>query len=289
MKPILKTALALALPLALAACGGGGGDNNAPTDKPPVMDQAAQNAGLTPTDLKALADYSTAVQPSYNSEVIGFTLNVKAANLATGNVSKESAKHTRSAGFSFVDTIGSEYLSLPNRGNYKTEPGQQIADVDIYQNYRKFNTGPSYKYFIVSDEGYTASQFGIARTDGSDPIIHGFFRGHTTPATSMPNSGSAQYSGEAILLPDLLSPGSIPVGAVAAGVDFGRKSMTFSIATHHGYKAAMDAKIAGSAFMGKSGTKTLDGFFTGNAAGEMVGEYFDLPAGIAAVFGAKRQ
>lgn len=288
MKPTLKTALALALPLALAACGGGGGDSAA-MDTPPPNDSNADYAGLTSTQRDNVRNFSEIMQPSFPGNTTGAYVSTKASNLVSGTISPSAAQSISGISYEFIIPDNGVSTTIPTR----THEAQTIGDIKIYRNYQEYKfvvtpSSPSYKYFMVSDSGYASSQFGIAATNDADSIIRTFYRGNVTPVAAMPASGEFSYRGQMILLPALSQGRKDHLGSIAANVNFSSKRMSVAVSAEN-YSSEIKAEIIGSAFAGKNGNKSIDGFFTGNTAGEMTGGYYDAPAGVVGVFGAKRQ
>ena len=305
MKKMVKTFALAVLPLALAACGGGGGgDNNAAVDKPstpstPSAPSTPQNKGIAPgsdigrsgltyTDAENIKNFSNAMQPGFPGHISGGLFNARLSSLASGSLSPQAIQKISGVGYQFVIPDSGVTITLPTR-----QPTTTAGNIEIFQNYQEYpilaptERDPSYKYFMVGDTGYEYSQFAIASTSSADPVIRAFYRGNVTPEASMPSHGSASYTGQIILLPEIMPAGVSAVGNVSANVEFAAKEMAFAI-NAGSYNSTLRAKIIGSAFGGKDGNKSIDGIFTGNRAEEITGGYYDAPSGVVGVFGAKQ-
>lgn len=294
----LKEALVLALiPFALTACGGGGGGDNAATDTPstpttPSIDMGnGQNYGLTDNEIQAMATLSnTDIRSTYGT-FPKYVLTTTSSAVRSGGISRESTKLTYGSSayknqVTTESTLGTVFV--PD----KPEQARQIRGVDWYSDYRGYTSGRSFtdfSYFLHSDDSYGAVQFGIAKTADADGTIVGFFGGTPTPYNLLPQSGTFEYRGDLILFPDTLSAGSIPVGAMAANIDFGSKSAAMVFAAPNGYQESINAKVVGSMLGGRDGQKYVEGVFAGASGGELVGQYSDNAAGVFGVYGAKRQ
>nr|DAX17135.1 MAG TPA: hypothetical protein [Caudoviricetes sp.] len=299
-------ALLIALPLALAACGGGGGGDNPAVDNPKtlapntntqnnVQDANPGKYGLTTQDVKEAENASKNLQgmSSYHGYVTSGALSEigdkKASKLDTAYNQFKRQLHTNS----HLDVV-----FIPTREEAKgigeNEP-LRIGNVDAYIGNRIYASATSYRkfdYFLASnDSNYLYTQFGIGKNMDANPIYVAYYRGNTTPENLMPKSGTANYKGDFIAWPDLIS--SSPkdaVGTVAANVDFGARDASFNFALPNGYRGNIDAKIVGSVFLGKQGDKkAIEGLFAVGNAAEMTGAYADGDANVIGVFGAKRQ
>lgn len=298
MKQWKKTFVIAALPLALAACGGGGRDDNAAADQSSTP-SAPQNtgttsgndigrSGLTYAEAENIKFFSDAMQPRYSGQINGGLFSANLSSLAGGSLPSRAIQKVSGVGYQFVIADSGASITIPTR-----QPSSTVGKIEVFQNYQEFPLlpptarNPSYKYFMVGDTGYEHSQFAVAATNAADPVIQVFYRGNVTPEASMPSRGSASYTGQIILLPEVLPAGVNAIGSIAANVEFGAKEMAFAI-TSGSYNSNLRAKIIGSAFGGKDGNKSIDGIFTGNNAEEITGGYYDMPSGVFGVFGAKQ-
>lgn len=313
MKGKINKALLLALPLALAACGGSGGGDNPAADnnKPTAPNINAQNTNPNAVDKyglntqerqkadevsKELQQYGNGLENTYNGYAFAGTLDQIAANTEKATKPnrileqyKEQVETNTSLGTVFIPTR--KAVEEYGKKLYGNQLPTQVGGIDVYRIHKTFASGTdSYKtfeYFLASnDDKYKVVQFGIGKTLDNNPVLVTYYRGKATPEKDMPTSGTFNYRGDFIVLPELLPAGANPVGGVAATVDFGNKDAHLAFAANNGYEGDIKAKIVGSYLLGKDGNKAVDGIFSGSKAGAITGSYVDGDAKIMGVYGA---
>lgn len=303
---IVNRTLALALPLVLVACGGGGGDNPA-ADSTPTPNQSQNNGtdkyGFTATERQNIATISQDMQPKFGVERLeGYVIAARQSDLANGTslfrfVKRSSGSVNYPAQVDTGTSLQTVFIPGYSDTSYVDNRGkrpEKIGGVNIYTNYYLFSSGASsyknFDYFLASDaDKYRSIQFGIAKTSDSDPMLLAYYRGKTTPEASLPKTGIVNYQGDFITMPGTLPQGTSPIGKVAANVDFASKGAAFAFATDNGYRGNISAEIIGSLLVGRDGTKSVDGIFSGSIGEELTGSYQDGTAGIVGVYGAVRQ
>ena len=305
MKEKINKALLLAFPLALSARGGGGGSENPAVDNsntqntsPNAIDKYGLNAQerqKAQEVSKELQQYGNGLERTYNGYSFAGTLDQMASNSEKlGKVNrgfeqfKQQVPTNSSLGTVFIPTR--KEVTENGARLFGNRMPIQVDGIDIYRNHKIFTADSSYKtfeYFLVSnDDKYKVAQFGIGKTVDDNPIFVSYYRGKTTPEKDMPTSGTFNYRGDFIVLPELLPAGANPVGGAAATVDFGNKDAHLAFAASNGYEGDIKAKIVGSYLLGKDGNKIVDGIFSGSKAGAITGSYVDGDAKIMGVYGA---
>lgn len=313
MKEKTNKVLLIALPLALAACGGGGGDNPAADSTKPSTPNSDNTQNTNPNTpdkyglntqeqqkasevSKELQQYGNGLENTYNGYSFAGTLDQIATNTEQASKLsrvreqyKEQVETSTSLGTVFIPTR--KAVEEYGKKLYGNQLPTQVGGVDIYRIHKTFASGTdSYKtfeYFLASnDEKYKVAQFGIGKTLDENPVLVTYYRGKTTPEKDMPTSGTFNYRGDFIVLPELLPAGTNPIGGVAATVDFGNKDAHLAFAANNGYEGGIKAKIIGSYLLGKDGNKAVEGIFSGSKAGAITGSYVDGDANIMGVYGA---
>jgi len=252
MQEKMNKILAFTLPLLLAACGGGGGgtpaaDNNQPQPQP-KQPQPQQPAG------------------SYT----GVVANVKGEVSATSS----NDKYTLTLG-------GKESYQLPRDVQGAVKQGNILVYGGANGIY-KAPDGKSYNSFYVSNDNYRYSKFGLVNpSKGNAGVFY-----HGIPVPTMPISGKATYTGDAIVAVNgnFANP---EIGTVRAAADFGAAKLDISLASTS-LKSDIQAKIDGSTFKGSQNGKFVSGSFYGPLAEELSGIYDQEEGKTAAIFGAKR-
>lgn len=246
--------LSAVLPLTLAACGGGGSDSPAVDNgKPQQLGKTANYVGALFT---APANQSSAISTSVTNDSSNLTLTTNSGDRFTLPRTTEGASRQ---GNILI------YGSTTGKGGHFTAPDNR-----------------SYQSFMVSDNSYAYTQFGVAYA--SDNTIGGFYRGQ--PVGTMPASGTATYRGDAIVaLFNGENFNETEHGTVRADADFAARKLQFSLnsASHQG---SIDAAINDNLFIGANSNNSVAGVFYGPNADEIAGSY--SATGVFAVYGAKR-
>ena len=253
MQEKMNKILAFTLPLLLAACGGGGGgtpaaDNNQAQQKPQQQQQQQQQSG------------------SY----VGVVANVKGEGSKTSSNDKYTLTLDRNESYQLPRDV----QGAVKQGNILVYGGAN----GIY----KAPDGKSYNSFYVSNDNYRYSKFGLVNpSKGNAGVFY-----HGIPVPTMPISGKATYTGDAIVAVNgnFANP---EIGTVRAAADFGAAKLDISLASTS-LKSDIQAKIEGSTFKGKQDGKFVSGNFYGPLAEELSGIYDQEEGKTAAIFGAKR-
>lgn len=131
--------------------------------------------------------------------------------------------------------------------------------------------------------GYNATRFGAIKLS-NDNKYHTFHQGVATAESDMPTSGSARYSGRAVVVESDHSARSLTSAQFDA--DFSNKKLSGQLGT--GLK--MEANIRGNQFNSATGaTVETQGGFYGSKASELSGQFKDNASGKTGAFGAKKQ
>lgn len=131
--------------------------------------------------------------------------------------------------------------------------------------------------------GYNATRFGAIKLS-NDNKYHTFHQGVATAESDMPTSGSARYTGRAVVVEPDHSARSLTSAQFNA--DFSNKKLSGQLGT--GLK--MEANIHGNQFNSATGaTVETQGGFYGSKAAELSGEFKDNASGKTGAFGAKKQ
>ena len=164
--------LSIATILLLAACGGGGSDDNSPADP---------NNGGSNNNTPSVPKISSPAAPT---------------NKVSGTYQGKAYIIPVNGGTGKAENIGGNNIATP------TISGQQIATEipNISGGGRTFISnsnifGKSYRFFVASGRNELPnSRFGYINEGDKDYIFS-----HGTLTTNMPTSGTAKYSGEAVL------------------------------------------------------------------------------------------
>lgn len=154
--------------------------------------------------------------------------------------------------------------------------------------------------------GYTNTRFGAISMNGADASV--FYQGNQTPASAIPTSGNATYTGKAVVVRDVWTDTgktvkvnnrtntvmerhqNIAQANAEFNVDFAKKSLEGSIKESGKTTIGVQADIKGSTFASKSSASVhTQGAFFGDKAQELSGVFEDLNSGTYGAFGATKQ
>ena len=253
--------LSIATILLLAACGGGGSDDNSPADP---------NNGGSNNNTPSVPKISSPAAPT---------------NKVSGTYQGKAYIIPVNGGTGKAENIGGNNIATP------TISGQQIATeipnisgggMTFISNSNIF--GKSYRFFVASGRNELPnSRFGYINEGDKDYIFS-----HGTLTTNMPTSGTAKYSGEAVL--GRSASGTLGTANITA--DFGQKTLAGSITRSKDSdinfnQIDLNATISGNSFSGDGAVKS-NGNFYGNNAAEVGGIFHDTTQNLYGSFGAKR-
>ncbi|ATA25473.1 hypothetical protein BIY26_19725 [Brenneria goodwinii] len=149
--------------------------------------------------------------------------------------------------------------------------------------------------YASKDEAFNYLKIGsyISRITNAGQIDTVFVQGEATPASAVPQTGTASYEGGAVV-GQIVGSGSsgarVTTGA-SFDVDFGNKSLAATIAadgTVLTNDLTFNAAIAGNGFSGTNGDFSTQGQFYGPAAQELGGVFQDNSANIVGAYAGKQ-
>ena len=132
--------------------------------------------------------------------------------------------------------------------------------------------------------GYTATRFGVIK-NGAD-LYKGFYHGNNTEYVNMPQTGSATYTGKAVI-----SDGRNVNTNVAAHIqaNFSAKQLDGALVENNNKLMDIHATIRGTSFYSQEGAPvaTQGGFF-GTNADEVGGVFYEESTSKRGAFAAKK-
>ena len=155
-----------------------------------------------------------------------------------------------------------------------------LHDVIGNGNWHQINHGNH----VGTVNGYTATRFGVIK-NGAD-LYKGFYHGNNTEYVNMPQTGSATYTGKAVI-----SDGRNVNTNVAAHIqaNFSAKQLDGALVENNNKLMDIHATIRGTSFYSQEGAPvaTQGGFF-GTNADEVGGVFYEESTSKRGAFAAKK-
>lgn len=267
-----RTLLVLGLATAaisLTACGGGG-HHSVDNVATPVVNNSANNTNTNNANAgNGASNTASNTTNTANTAKTGIQGNIIAIkNHKAGNNTAIGA--TKNIASIVINGQAIDFIPA----------GFSVGSIDLRaNNMARVGSGNNGRNLIHSYYGYLK--------EGTNGTPHLFSQGNVT--TAMPQSGKANYTGNAVNVSTSADGKSHAISTSTANfsVDFGAKTLTGQINSAN--KVELAGTIKNNGFSGTKNGITTNGYFYGNNAAELGGTYKNANGTISGAYGAKKQ